>query len=206
MDTGFDQIPDRSRWIRSLVGSVALLLTAGVAARASSALIDRWFADRPLPPDLLFDILPYAAWTQYLTDLALLGSLGLLVYYALDGRVREIPTMVALFGIMQMLRAVIGLLTPVAGPLGNGAFYGLIHAVQNVEFPSGHVASLMLCFLLVDRDQSPRIKAGMAVLLVVECISLILSHGHYSMDIIGGLLLSYFVYHALREPVERLLE
>ena len=205
MDSITSQNTDTRRWVRALVASVALLLVSGVAARATSALIDIWFPDRPTPPDLLFDLLPYVEWTQYLTDIALLVALALLVYHALTGRRQDIPMMVALFGIMELLRAFITVLTPLAGPLGNGAYYGLIHMTQNGEFPSGHAASVMLCYLLVDGKQSPRIKAAMVVLLVVECMSLLLSHGHYSIDIIGGLWLSYFVYHALRKPVERLL-
>lgn len=182
-------------WTRNLVLAIGLLLLSGVVARTTSTLIDVWYPDRPKPPDLLFDILPYAAWPQYLTDIALLVALGLLLFYALDGRTREIPKMVALFAIMELLRAVINLLTPLAGPLGNGAHYGFIHTIQNGEFPSGHAASVFLCFLLVDREEAPRVRLALGVCLVVEVVALLVSHGHYSIDIVGGLLLSYFVYN-----------
>lgn len=101
-----------------------------------------------------------------------------------------------LFGIMELLRAAMNLLTPLAGPLAsNESFYGILRFHQYGEFPSGHAASVYLALLLVDRAQAPRIWTGLVVCLVVEIVALLVSHGHYSIDIVGGLLLSYFVFH-----------
>jgi membrane-associated phospholipid phosphatase len=63
-------------------------------------------------------------------------------------------------------------------------------------FPSGHAASVMLCTLMVDRADAPRAHIALVVLTVAECLALLLCHAHYSIDIVGGLLLSYFVWHA----------
>jgi len=186
---------ERSNWVRSLVVSGAFLLVALVASRASSSFIASRFPDRPLPPDLLFDTLPYVPWMQYVTDIALLTELALLIWYVARGHARKLPEMIALFGIMELLRAFIITLTPLAGPLGNGAFHGIVRATQNGEFPSGHAASALLFCLFVDASEAPRLRALMNVLVVVVCGAMLLSHGHYSIDIVGGLLLSYFVYH-----------
>lgn len=152
-----------------------------------------------MPPDLLFDTLPLIPWTQYLTDIALLAQLALLIWYVSRGRWSRLPEMIALFSIMQLFRAVIIVLTPLAGPLGNGAFYGLIRVTQNGQFPSGHAASVFLFYLFVVASEAPRLRKVMLAFVVVEYSSLLLSRGHYSIDIIGGLLLSYFVYHEYAE-------
>jgi len=92
-------------------------------------------------------------------------------------------------------------LAPIADGLGRAAYLGvsvsdgIVHASQNGEFPSGHMAVVFLCMLLVDRAKSPRIRIAMAVLVVAECLSLLMSHQHYSIDVVGGLLLSYFVFY-----------
>ena len=189
----------RPNWARSLAVSGTLLLTALVLSRLASAFIASRFPGRPTPPDLLFDTLPLIPWTQYITDIVLIVQVVLLIGYVSRGRLRRLPEMIALFSIMEIFRAVIIVLTPLAGPLGNGAFYGIIHATQNGEFPSGHVASAFLFFLFIDPSDAPVLRKVMLALVIVECASLLLSRGHYSVDIVGGLLLSYFVYHEYAE-------
>ena len=124
-------------WARAWAVSGGLLLTALIMSRAASAFIGSRFPDRPKPPDLLFDSLPLVPWTQYITDITLLVQLALLVWYLSRGRWHRLPEMIAMFSIMEILRAVFITFTPLAGPLGNGAHYGIIHATQNGEFPSG---------------------------------------------------------------------
>lgn len=206
---GATEAADRPRWVRSLGVGAGLLLVALVAARASSAYIGAAFPDRPLPRDLLFEMLPHVAQLGYVADIALLAALALLGAYALRGNQREIPTMMALFGLMELSRAIINVLTPLASPLRHSAYYGInltikastgvIHFSQNGEFPSGHMASVFLCMLLVDKVKSPRIRAALAVLVVVEAFALLMSHQHYSIDVVGGLLLSYVIYHEYAE-------
>jgi membrane-associated phospholipid phosphatase len=185
----------RSHWARALVVSFALLAACFAAARLTSVFIAERFPGRPMPPDLLFQLLPYVPWTQYLTDLALYVEALLLFWYLFRGRLRQFPQMAAMFSIMHLSRAAITTLTPLAGPLGNGAFYGLIHVTQNGEFPSGHVGGAVILYLFVNASDAPRLKWVMLALAIVECVSLLLSHGHYSIDIVGGILLAYFVYH-----------
>lgn len=190
-----DERPNRSAWIRSFALSLGLLAAALTLSRITSDFIAMRWPDRPTPPDFLFEILPLVEWTQYLTDLALLAEVGLIFWYISRGRWRLFPQMAAMFAIMHLARAVITVLTPLGGPLGNGAFYGFIHVQQNGQFPSGHVAGAFILYLFVDASEAPRLKAVMLALAVVECVSLLLSHGHYSIDIVGGLMLGYIVYH-----------
>ena len=225
-------IVDKRTWFRGLGVGAAFLMVALIAARTTSSWIASAFPDRPLPRDLLFELLPYVPKAGYIADLAVVAAIALLVVYAFRGNEREIPVMMTLFGIMQIARALITVLTPLASPLNHGTYYGLsteierafrsvlaplvgrlpsaayfgvsvsggiVHASQNGEFPSGHMASVFLCMLLVDKATSPRIHAAMVALVVVECVSLLMSHQHYSIDVVGGLLLSYFIYHEYAE-------
>lgn len=161
-----------------------------------SRLIAVRFPLRPRPEDLLFLSLPHVPWMQYVTDLVLLLAVGLLGVYAFSGHNTErIPSFICMFGLMELLRALIMALTPLASAAGNGRFFGLVPAVQNGMFPSGHVATVALCFLIVDRAIRPELKNVLGLLIIAESASMLLSHGHYSIDIVGGLLLSYFVFH-----------
>jgi len=220
---------DKPRWFRSLSVGAAFLVAALIASRATSSWIASAFPNRPLPPDLLFEILPHIPKAGYFTDFAVAAALVLLLVYAFRGNEREIPAMMALIGLMYLMRAFINVLTPMASPLNHGTYYGMsvplehafrsalapvvaplrsygigvssgvMHLSQNGEFPSGHMGVVFLCMLLVDKAKAPRIKAAMVVLVVVECVSLLISHQHYSIDIVGGILLSYFIYHEYTE-------
>jgi len=205
-----------------------LLLVAGVAARGTSYFIAVYFPDRPVAPDLLFETLPHVPQLGYVADLGNVLAVALLLVYAFRGNRREIPMMLALFGVMQFTRACMNVLTPLASPLNGSPYYGIsshveralaslasqvqnsglygaavsrgvMNFAQNGEFPSGHMATVFLCMLLVDKAKSPRIRVAMAVLVVAECFALLTSHQHYSIDVVGGLMLSYIVYHEYRE-------
>ena len=145
-----DEQPRSLAWARSLLVSFGLLGACFTLARITSAYIATRFPDRVAPPDLLFQTLPYMPWTQYVTDIALFTEAGLLFWYLSRGRWRRFSGMAAMFSIFHVLRAVITTLTPLAGPLGNGAFYGLIHVTQNGEFPSGHVGGALMLYLFID--------------------------------------------------------
>lgn len=195
---------------RAILVSGALLLLAGAASATSSSLIGIYFPDRPTPRDLLFEVLPLVSTMQYATDIVLLTSLGLLIFYALRQAQDEIPTMLAVFGLMYLIRSVLMLLTPLASAHGNGALFGLVPLVQNGMFPSGHAGAAFLCYLLVDAERAPGIRRALLWLAFAEWLTLLLAHGHYSIDIAGGVLLAYFVYHewsrgSLFGPLKRLV-
>lgn len=188
--------PTPTDWLRASCIAGGVLFLGGVAARVASAFIGGRFADRPIPRDLLFELVPHLTWTQYIADgLAMLMPL-IVAWYVLRKAPEDAPGVVALMGVMQLCRAVINVLTPLASPLGNGTYWGFIPYVQNGMFTSGHVATALLCYLVVDRRRAPRLKPLMGWLVIAESVTLISSRGHYSIDVIGGILLAYVLYRA----------
>ena len=192
--------PQRTLAIRLTIAG-AILAIGAVTSAVSSSLIDVWAPDRTRPTDLLLDTLPYVGWTQYLTDIGVFLAIGILLVYALRGRIERLPAMMAIFGIMYILRALIMPLTPLQGAAGNHAYYGFIRLIQNGMFPSGHSAAAMLCIMLVRRCEAPRIYATALICGICVWGGLLLSSGHYSIDIVGGLLLAYFVQNWYRTGV-----
>lgn len=194
---------------------LVFLLFAGVCSLLASNYIGRAFPDRPTPRDFLFEVLPYVDIGQYLNDIAVFGAVFLLLGYAFFRAPKDLPDLLGMFGTMYLLRAAIMILTPLASAHGNDAHYGIvpllnIEVIQNGMFPSGHTAAALLCFLLVDPKRAPRLRKLQLVLAFVTWITLILSHGHYSIDVVGGLLLSYFVWRewtigSLLRPVKRFI-
>lgn len=177
--------------------SLFLLLTGAVMDIINSEyVIPKLFPNRAPIPDTLFTILPYIPSTQYLTDLANIFSVILLVLYIFPKRWIKLPLALAVLGLGYLLRSVFTLLNPFDGALGNGVHYGLTNVHQYGEFPSGHVFLVVAIYFLIQAD-APTLKKLALLSVIVEIITLLLSHGHYSVDIIGGWLIGYFAYHSL---------
>lgn len=181
--------------MRALSTAAAVMLVSAVLEYPISEFIQSHYPDRPQPPDLLFDLLPHwASWQFVVEAIYILGAV-LLGVYVFRHAIRRIPEIVAIYGLMEIGRALTMALTPLAAPYDEATHFG-IQGVRNWgEFPSGHAATFLLYYLLVDKSVSPRIKKVLLVLLFAEILALLISHSHYSIDIVGGLLLGYFVYH-----------
>lgn len=183
-----------ARWVRALLVGGAVLAVAALVEWPLSELIQSRYPDRPKPPDLLFDLLPHWPSWQFVVEAIYVTGALLLGLYVFRHARRRVPEILAVFGLMEIGRALTMVLTPLAAPYDEATHFG-IEGVRNWgEFPSGHAATFLLYYLLVDGRVSPRIKRILLVLLVAENLALLISHSHYSVDIVGGLLLGYFVY------------
>lgn len=188
------------RWLVRLLVAVAFFLMASAMSLIASDVIARNFTDRPQPDDLALRALPYIPEVGKLVDvLAALGPLVVLIHFARK-RANDIPWAIGAFGVTVLLRSAIVVLTPLASPhegmRSAGVFHGSQGLVpgQNGMFPSGHAANLFLCFLLIDKKQDPTLRWIAFAISVAEWCALLLSRMHYSIDIVGGLLLAYFVF------------
>lgn len=181
------------RFARAYAAGVAMLLFAGAVQLFGNALIARDFADRPRPRDLLFELLPRIEWMRYVCDVVVFGALIVLLIYTLRRTPTDVPGFIALFGFFYALRAVIMTLTPLANAHGDAPYFGLLPIVQHGAFPSGHTGAALLCVLLIDK-RDVLLRWLMMVAAVIEWLALLLSRSHYSIDIVGGLLLAYFVW------------
>ena len=171
----------------------------------SSSCIYKYFPNRVIIDDLLFRLTPYVSWTQYWTDIANLFSCILLLIYLFYGRSRQFAYILTTFAVMYLMRGFLILLNPLGGPLGNGVHYGLTQIHQYGQFPSGHTGIVILCYLLVDGKEAPIIKKVLLVSVIVEIVSLILSRGHYSIDIVGGFFIAYLAVNIMQRYKQKLM-
>lgn len=178
--------------------AVGLGVLAATATLLANLLLVREFADAPRPDDLLFELLPYVSPARWLTVVALVGGFGVFLVDLVrhDGlRSSRLPAAGAVFALMYLSRAVLTVLTPLAPAHGDGAF--VMEPQQYGMFPSGHVGAMTL-LLLLSPPERPWVRRAQAVLLVLMVLGLLLARGHYSIDIVGGMLLSYVTVSAWR--------
>lgn len=181
-----------TRLVRLCVAA-ALALTAAVATEAASRLIAARFPHRPSAPDIVFEALPRIPFASYVTLAAMALSVALLLAHLLRTAPARVPEAMALMSVMYLLRAAMLVLTPLA-PARDGSVLAF-PLFANGLFPSGHTALAVLAVWLTDRRVAPRLHLAQTALASVVVVSMLFSRGHYSIDIVGGALLAYFVGH-----------
>lgn len=68
-------------------------------------------------------------------------------------------------------------------------------------FPSGHTGfTFLIFFYFFKRFGWDVVTTFSFVSFVVVVLALLLSRGHYSIDIVGGVLSGYFAYNLARHP------
>lgn len=176
---------------RALWVSVALLGTTILIERIGSDFIAHEFTDRPRPRDLLFELLPHVSSVRYLSTIALIIGAIIYLIYVLKHARGDIPEFISAYAMMHLIRTGIMILDPLANAHGGGAY--VFPIVQNGMFPSGHVATAVMFVRFIDVRVEPGMRRAAAVAGAVMVLSMILSHGHYGIDMVGGVLLAYFV-------------
>lgn len=170
--------------------AVGLGVVAAVATWLANQVIVGSFADAPRPDDLLFELLPHVSPARWLTVVALAAGIGVYLWATWRAAPSTLPAAATAVALMYLLRAGMIVLTPLAPAYGEGIF--VFPQEQFGTFPSGHTALLTLLALRVPDDR-PRLRLFQWAMVALMVAGLLLAHGHYSIDIIGGLLLAYFV-------------
>ena len=169
-----------------------LFLLIGIGANfISSNFIMRNYPERPLVPDLLFDITPYYSWTQHVSDpLVIISIVFFTAFLYKKLNFAYLKEIVLSYALIHYMRALIIPLTPLGRYHTNNEPYGIFQVVQTGMFTSGHTAAAFLLYLLVPQKQT-LLKKIMLTFFILQVVVLILSRGHYSIDIIGGMMVAY---------------
>lgn len=177
--------------------SVALGLgvVALTATLLGNQLLIGSFSDAVRPDDLLFELLPYVRPARWLTVAALVIGFAVFLVDLLRHDPSRLPAVGAVFALMYLLRALTMVLTPLAPAQGDGPF--IFSPQQYGMFPSGHAAAVTLLLMLTppERTWQRRVQGAMVLVMIA---GLLLARGHYSIDVVGGLLLAFFVVQTWR--------
>jgi membrane-associated phospholipid phosphatase len=147
----------------------------------------------PMLSDLILDNLPLINLSFFYDFFCLASTLIIGIYVIQKKEYNQIPFILLLCGILLVIRGVFIVLTPFGNPpMFNGSdmpFNGFSKYELGV-YPSGHVGTVFM-YLLLARDKT--YKWILLVCLIIVIISLFLSHGHYSIDILSGLFFAYAI-------------
>jgi membrane-associated phospholipid phosphatase len=196
---------------RALTSRRTLLSAAALAAAImlwipANALIQELYPDRPVVPDIVFTLTPEIPWLAYVTDPLIAVSMGLYLWQALRVDRTRLPFYIFAVAALYFTRPVLMILTPLGRPTGNTDSYGIFECtglLQHGMFPSGHQMLATLAYFLIDRGKVPRLKRIAGYAAILEGVTLLLSRGHYSIDVVGGALVAWIIAERLSRIKDR---
>lgn len=164
------------------------VLVFGIALnQVASFYLQSTFKVLPILPDLILNRINEIN-TPFVYSLTTGTIIALFIAFTLTRKLSYSPYFLIVFGISQILRAFFIILTPFGSPNG-GAIAGISSFVYGV-YPSGHVSTGFLAFLLADKP----FKKIILFLMLLTILFLFIAHGHYSIDILSAILFSYAIY------------
>lgn len=190
-----------AKYLRNLMRvtvAIAILTLGNESSKLASIFIHEYFPNRPLPLDLIISATPHYVALEYFTDVLLFSIAGIALFTALFLYWKDIPKRFSVLGIGFMLRGLIVRLTPLHRPSGLAVIHGIFPLLYGTElefmlhdqvgmYVSGHMMSSYIAYASVDATKAPKVKKLLFTLVVIEAIAMIVSRGHYAIDILGGL-------------------
>lgn len=184
-------------WIYTLVGVLVMLV-------ASYLLYTRlgWVADQrtlPVGSDWLLrrlpvvDVLPVLSWGWFGLHIFAAGAAA--AYYP-----RRIPFLIFLLSVFLVIRTVFVFLSPIGHPAGmldmskmDWIFAKIMGewTFQNEFVFSGHTGIPFLFYLFFD---TPWLKRIMLAGSITMAVCVLLSHNHYTVDVLAAYLVTYSIY------------
>jgi len=147
----------------------------------------------PLLSDLILDNIPY--WEiSFLYDwFAFSATIIFVIYVIYKKEYKKLPYILLMFGFLYIVRSVFVVLTPFGNPRDGIPTDSIFHGFSKYEmgvYPSGHTGGTFMYFLL-----AKGIFRWLLFFITLAVISsLLLARGHYSIDILSGLIFAYAIY------------
>jgi len=183
------QIPKKNfvkrRFSILLVISLILVYIAVQTTYLASKYIAKHFQSPPIVRDLIWEKLPYLP-ILWLSEILMILSIIYMVVWAVQHDLFSLPYAIILYSVFHLLRAGLIILTPLGFPY---TYTGIFQTGKDSvflygAFPSGHLSLPYLTFMITKNKIA-------LILTILVALTLLVSRGHYSIDLIGTLLLTY---------------
>jgi membrane-associated phospholipid phosphatase len=147
----------------------------------------------PMLSDLILDNLPVIDLSLVYDIVCLIPIFMMFVYIVHKKEYNRVPFILLMVGLFYLVRGVFIVLTPFGNPPMFGGSDPLFNGFSKYElgvYPSGHTGNVFMLFLLVKDSLYKKI---ILICLIIVIITLLLSHGHYSIDIFSGIFFAYAI-------------
>ena len=183
----------RNEWVITIILIVIALFATTISATYYNNL-----ATGPTVPDIIHHYIAFNPWYSHIAEILLAITSILFIISAYHQRTdKPIPFALSVLAAFAILRALILPLTPLTNPFPYpGAFSPFSHFNAGGAFPSGHAGFAILFFLLIPWKEK-KLKYTALFTALLTGFFMIISRGHYTIDVVGGILLGYAAYRMM---------
>lgn len=184
----------RSRYF--YLGLLALILGNELNFASQTYLYNRIREGKTLPElsDMILDNLPFFN-VSLIYDLFSAVTVIIVIIYIIHRKdYMSIPFFLVMIGILELLRGIFIVLTPMGNPPlfeGTNSLFNGFSKYELGVYPSGHAGCGFLYFLMV---KDKWYKWIIFFCLAIVIVTLFFAHAHYSIDILSGLIFAYAIY------------
>jgi membrane-associated phospholipid phosphatase len=147
----------------------------------------------PMLSDLILDNLPFYNVSFFYDLFSAITVIIVIIYIIHKKDYRSIPFFLVMIGILELLRGIFIVLTPMGNPPlfnGSNSIFNGFSKYELGVYPSGHAGCGFLYFLMV-KDKWYRWIIFFCLIIVT--VTLLLAHAHYSIDILSGFIFAYAI-------------
>jgi hypothetical protein len=186
----------RPRFLKQMVWAFGYWVVMCLILYTNIQIMKDLFPNPPQPPDLMFKYLPEMKIFIPISEGLISFHILLVLFILWQGRFEELPKVVFLVVTMYVIRAFTIILTPLGQIQDPSVNFSESHILAQTFYQgmyfSGHTGiTFTTAFYLKGR----RLRPVLFLLASAQGFSLVASHSHYTIDIVGAIFVAYFVSH-----------
>jgi hypothetical protein len=180
----------------SLIISTLVFFIGAISTPIAGLFIKKSFGYLPQPEDLIIDQIRPMFLAGKFSEWVMQLMIILFVYTIISHDIKNLPSYMSKIGMIYIIRSFIIILNPLP-QLYDPTYKGLLiseftlYFYQGMYF-SGHTAFAFFVYFS-DSYSSTTIKYTKLLLAAIVGIFLIISHSHYTVDILMGILVAFFL-------------
>ena len=186
--------------------SIIFLIISLYIAAVMVGYTNNLYQDLEISTDVLFKVIPFINLSVFSDIISLAGPLIFIAFvFSKKSTRKKIPFYATIVGIFYLIRSFFIYTCPLANPFPLEKWGLNIFPVGGM-FPSGHTGVLFLMFLLIkDEPNSKRYAFILLLFTILEGAFMILSRGHYTLDVLGAIFIVYALHAFFRSSLQNKL-
>ena len=146
--------------------------------------------------DLIHELVPFNIIYSIIAELIILAMTAAFIWYVVKQKKYDIvPLVIGSLAALYLIRAILLQTTILKNPFPQGYHYGILYHFipEGGTFPSGHTGYVFLLFFFT-ADSQIFLKRALLISAILVAILMVVSYGHYTIDVIGGFLIAFAIY------------